>query len=300
MKTAVSVSLGTPLRDFSQIVEIAGQQVLLRRQGTGGSQQLAHRLLSSLDGQVDALGLGGVNRYLIAGSKRFPLRSGQSLARVVRQTPLVDGEFVKQVSAQQVIHLLQRAGIQLHGQTVLITSVLDRWSLAQALDAAGCRLLIGDALFALRLPIVFHSLRLFELVACWTLPLLGQLPIEWLYPVGKRQETILTTRNRWFAAADIVAGDFHFIRRYLPPQLAGKTVITSTLTDDDLHMLRSRGVTNLVTATGPLGNRFPGANAWEAALVAALGLSHQEVTPARLNPYLQETCFQPRLYRLND
>ena len=29
---------------------------------------------------------------------------------------------------------------------------------------------------------------------------------------------------------DIIAGDFHFLKRYMPPELPGKIVITNTVT----------------------------------------------------------------------
>ena len=69
-KHVVSVSLGSSERDHVAEVELFGEAVTIERRGTDGSVKEAIRLISSLDGKVDAFGLGGIDRYIYAGGRR--------------------------------------------------------------------------------------------------------------------------------------------------------------------------------------------------------------------------------------
>ena len=44
-------------------------------------------------------------------------------------------------------------------KAILARKAVDRYSMAEALDRAGCRMVIGDFMFALGLPLPMHSLR---------------------------------------------------------------------------------------------------------------------------------------------
>lgn len=299
MKQVVSVSLGSPRRDFANEIETKVCRLFVRRIGTGGDIKKAAALLKSFDGKVDALGLGGVNFTLRAGHRRYKLWDGVRLAALVKKTPLVDGGGIKDTVERDLIPFIQaQAGWPRQGQTVLIMSALDRYALAAALEKAGCRLVIGDALFALGLPAPFYSLASFRAAACLTLPFLGRLPISWLYPVGERQEAIVPRFKRFYRKADVIAGDFHFLRRHLPGDLSGKNIITSTLTPEDVQELKKRGVMWLATPGPSFQGRSLGSNLLEAASVAIMGkgvAAHPEFYPE----LFKQIGWEPRLERLN-
>lgn len=299
MKHVVSVSLGSPRRDHEAKIEVPGCRLLVRRVGTGGDLDRAAALLKSLDGKVDALGLGGVNLYLRAGPRRYELRDGARLAAMVKKTPLVDGSgFKDTVERELVSYLHGKLGWPRRGQVVLMTSVLDRYGLASTLEQAGCRLIIGDALFALGLPVPFYSLAAFRAAAYATLPLLSRLPIGMLYPLGEKQETQKSRFGRYFKRAEIIAGDFHFLRYHLPPDLGGKDLITSTVTEEDVQELKKRGARWLVTAGPSFQGRSFGSNVLEAVCVALLKDSG-EVRPELYPGLLRRIGWEPRLERLN-
>ena len=136
---------------------------------------------------MDALGLGGINLTLRAGRRRYLLRDGIRLAAQVRSTPLVDGSGIKDTVERDLVSYLQeKLGWPRQGQVVLMVSALDRYGLAEALELAGCRLIIGDALFGLGLPVPFYSLALFRAAAYATLPFLCRLPIGF-YPLVRNR-----------------------------------------------------------------------------------------------------------------
>ena len=60
MKRAVSISLGSSERDKAVEVELLGESVRIERRGTDGDAERATALFTELDGQVDALGVGGM------------------------------------------------------------------------------------------------------------------------------------------------------------------------------------------------------------------------------------------------
>ncbi|OAT87037.1 quinate 5-dehydrogenase [Desulfotomaculum copahuensis] len=299
-KHVVSVSLGSSQRDHRVEMELLGRHLLVERRGADGDPARAASWLRELDGRVDVLALGGVNLYLTAGRRRYPLKDGIRLAAAVRRTPLVDGSGIKASWERQIVPRLQKQlGWPRPGQTVLFSSVLDRWPLAEALAAAGCRLLIGDAAFALGLPLPFTSLRLFALAAAAAAPLFCRLPIGLLYPTGRRQEQIRPRFQSLYRRADILAGDFHFLRRHLPPRLDGKCVLTSTVTAADRRELAARGVRWLVTTAPEMAGRSFGANVLEAVCVALLDMAPAEIDPALYPPLLQKAGLTPGITRLN-
>lgn len=274
MKKVISVSLGSPGRDYQVTLTLPRGEVEVRRVAV--SPREAPVLLRHLDGNVDAIGLGGINLYFFCGPRRYPFRQGQYLARQAGRTPVVDGSCLKEwVEPLVVPYLESRYGWEFGGRRVLFVSALDRFPLARAFAERGAALTIGDAMFALGLPFPFRSLESFTRIARLTLPLFSYWPINWLYPVGAAQEDKRGQRlAAYYGAAEVIAGDFHFIYRYLPERLSGKVVITSTLRLADVKEMRERGIRALVTFFPPVQGIFLASNVWEAILAAILGPRH--------------------------
>lgn len=272
MREAVSVSLGDPRRDYSFLLLVGGEKVLLRRVGTGGEVGEALRLLRELDGKVAALGLGGVNFAYRWGRKLYPLPLGERLRQAVRKTPLGDGSRWKELVEPELAFSLPPGG----GERVFFSSVLDRYPLARALEGRGYRVMAADAWSALGCPLLF-SLSLFGRVAGITLPLLRFWPLGRLYPHRDGAAT-----RRWRSAAGgagfrFFAGDFRLLRPFLPPDLRGVTVLTGGLSRGELELLRRRGIRRLLTSSPCLGGIHPAANALEALACALWGKHPEEL-----------------------
>lgn len=298
MKHVVSVSLGSPRRDFATEIKTPLSPLSIRRIGTGGDLRRAALLLRELDGKVNALGLGGLNLTLRAGERRYKMPQGSKLAGQVQNTPLVDGGGIKDTVERNMVSFIRdKAGWPRRGQVVLIVSALDRYALASSLEQAGCRLIIGDALFALGLPLPFYSLAAFRSAAYTSLPLLRRLPVSFLYPLGEKQDVIKPRFAQYYSRAEIIAGDFHFLRRHLPADLSGKDIITSTVTVADVRELKDRGVRWLATASPSFQGRSLGANVLEA--VCAALLTQGMPSPGQYPGLFARLGWEPRLERLN-
>ncbi|WP_022798845.1 hypothetical protein [Thermus islandicus] len=270
-KRVVSVSLGSSRRDSVAEVEVLGERVVLERRGTDGDFQGALCLIRELDGKVDAIGLGGIDLYLVAGGRRYAIRDARRLKEAAKRTPVVDGSGLKHTLERRAIYELASL-IDWRRTRVLVPSAVDRFGLAEALEGVGARVLYGDFIFALGLPIPLYRLSFLQKLAFVLLPLLTQLPFGLLYPTGKEQERqVRDWRARYYRWADLVAGDWHYLRRYMPEDMRGKTVLTNTTTLEDLEFLKARGVARLITTTPRLGGRSFGTNVMEAMLVALAG-----------------------------
>jgi hypothetical protein len=123
-----------------------------------------------------------------------------------------------------------------------------------------------------------------------------------IYPTGKKQESQDEAKVQKFAGyyqdAEVIAGDFHLIRRFMPSGLKGQTILTNTTTPEDIAFLKEKGVGTLVTTTPVYGGRSFGTNVMEAALVAVLGKPWAEITPDDYLELLERLNFRPRVLNL--
>lgn len=268
----------------------------IERIGTDGDLGRAAQLVRELDGEVDAIGMGGIDLYVRAGNRQYAFRDARRIARAARRTPIVDGSGLKDSLERRVVAFLAHdLRMDLTGRRVLMVSAVDRFGMAESFSERGSDVLFGDLIFALGLPIPIRSLRQLRAVAFWALPVITQLPFKLLYPTGKEQEAVRPRHERYYAWAEVVAGDFHFIRRSLPPRLDGKVIVTNTVTAADVALLKERGAARLVTTTPNLGGRSFGTNVIEATLVALSGRRPEELRTADYLALLDRLGFTPRV-----
>lgn len=300
MKRVVSVSLGSSKRDHRVAVEILGECFEISRLGTDGDFEKALALLRELDGEVDAVGLGGIDVYLVARNKRYPVRDGLRLLRALQRTPACDGSGLKNTLERQVVSYLFRERILRKGQRVLLVSAVDRFGMAEALVENGAEVIFGDLIFALGIPVPIRSLATIAFLAAIILPVLGRLSFKILYPTGQKQEKEKPKYGRYYDWAEVIAGDFHYIRRYLPPAIPGKIILTNTTTKRDEALLKERGARMLITTTPELAGRSFGTNVMEAVFLAILGKKWEEVTREDYLNLINKIGLAPSIRVLNE
>ncbi|MCS6950796.1 MAG: quinate 5-dehydrogenase [bacterium] len=272
MKHVVSVSLGSSKRDKVVEAEILGVPFRIERRGTDGDKARFRQLLTELDGKVDAIGVGGCDLHLWAQGRRYTFRDVQRLVAHVQHTPVVDGSGLKNTLERWAVGRIEQKGIlDWSQQNVLLVSALDRFGMAEALAERAREIVFGDALFALGVPLPVRNIRTLASLARLILPVVVRLPFEWVYPTGAKQERNTPRWERYFRWADVIAGDWHYIRRYAPPQLRGKVVLTNTVRKADVAFLRERGAALLLTTTPVFGEETFATNVLEAVIVALTG-----------------------------
>ena len=303
MKRAVSISLGSSTRDKRVEVDFKGERVIVERIGTDGDVEKAKRLYHELDDQVDAFGVGGIDLYLRLESREYPLRAALKLVEGVR-SPCVDGRGLKHTLERRVFELAQPllegilSGFEgPHFRQAFIPVAIDRLGLAQAAAEVSDRIVLGDLMVALGIPIPVQGLTAFKRLARILLPIVSYFPMSMLFygsSGAERQPKYL----KFWQESELLAGDFLFMRKYVADDLTGKTVITNTTTEANLEFLRERGVRLVITTTPRYEGRTFGTNMMEAALTAYAGKG-RPLTDTELNALIDELELRPTVTQLN-
>lgn len=302
MKHVMSVSIGSSKRDHKVETEILAEKFIIQRVGTDGSIEKAIEIIKENDGRVSAFGMGGIDLYVCIGNKRFTIRDAVPIAKAAKISPIVDGSGLKNTLERRVVnYLAENKIVDFKGKKVLLVCGLDRFGMAEALDKTGCKLTLGDLIFTVGVPIPIGSLKSLNILASILAPIISKLPFNMLYPTGEKQEKKAGSSKyeRFYNEADIIAGDFHFIKRYMPDRLDGKIILTNTVTSDDVEILTQSGAKMLITTTPELNGRSFGTNVMEAVLVSLSDKPYKSLTPADYEELLDKIGLAPRVEVLN-
>ena len=295
----VSVSLGSSKRNKTHTARILGEEFTIERVGTDGDLAAFKKKFEELDGQVDALGVGGADIWVVVGDRKYEFRQIRNLISGVKQTPVVDGSGLKHTLERETINVLTEH-IDWPKQRVLLVSAVDRYGMAQALDKVCPNVVYGDLLFGIGLPIPLRSYRAVKVVANLALPVVTKLPFKWFYPTGEKQEQRTPKHRKWFDWATVVCGDWHYIRRYAPDDLKGKTIITQTLRKADLDWLKSTGAKEAITTTPIMGGETFATNVMEGVIITLAQKRPDQMTEQDYLDVLKRLGWVPNVIKLVD
>jgi hypothetical protein len=296
MKRAVSVSLGSSQRDKRVTVKFKDQEILVERIGTDGDIERARRMYLELDGVVEAFGVGGVDLYLRLEGREYPLRAALKLVEGVKTTPLCDGRGLKHTLERRVFELARTKLGDVHFQQAFVPVAVDRLGLAEASAEVSNQIVLGDLMVALGLPIPVYGIPAFKRLARVMLPIVSYFPMSMIF-YGSGGAEHKPKYTKYFQGSDLIAGDFLFMRKYMPEHMDGKTVVTNTTTADNIELLRARGVKTVITTTPRYEGRSFGTNMLEAALTAYAGLGRR-LTDMELNALIDDLELKPAVLRL--
>ena len=304
-KHVVSVSLGSSIRDYKHEYTLADETIIVERIGTDGDMKKYKELIESLDGKVDAFGVGGADMYLRREDKRYKIRDvWKKLIKNVKETPIVDGGGIKSTLEGDIMqHIEKKLPEEAEeDRSSLIMCAVDRWHQAESVwEFAGKNkklVTFGDLLWGFKLGIPLHRMRTVKIVARILLPPVSRLPFSCLYPTGEKQEVHSPSFTKHFIKAKWIVGDFLFIKRNMPLDgMKGKIIVTNTTTAEDVKQLKEIGVKYIITSTPRVGGRSFGTNALEAAIVAISG-KKRELTRAEYQEFLKKLKIEPVIEKL--
>jgi hypothetical protein len=301
VKRVVSVSLGSSKRNKSHELDILGTPFKIERIGTDGDLDRFAKMFADLDGEVDALGVGGADIYVVVGKKRYAFKQIQKLIRGAVKTPVVDGSGLKHTLERETVLRLQREGtVDFAKEKVLLVSAVDRFGMAQALIEVGASTVYGDLLFGLGLPFPVRSYATVKFIGAISLPIITRLPFKWFYPTGEKQESRTPKFPKVFQEATFICGDWHYIRRYAPDDLSGKTILTQTVRKADLEWLATTGASRVITTTPVMGGETFATNVMEGVVVTLKGKRPEDMTEADYLSTLGELDWKPNVIGLKD
>jgi hypothetical protein len=280
MKSVVSVSIGSSARDHHVQLKLKGQEFYIWRQSTDGNMKKAVELIRQYDrdSETSAIGLGGIGLRVDAADRVYYYRDGRRFGEAAQKTPIVCGAGLKGIVEGDVPrYMADDRGLAVRGKKVGVVSAFDRWGLSMGFERLGCDMTYGDLTFGLGIPRLVRThedlVRMVHLVG----PAAMQLPFKLLYPTTSDHKTKAKMPSpiirQFYEENDIIAGDYKFIKQYMPADMSGKWVVTNTTTMEDVEIMRKAGVEILVTTTPRLDGRTFGTNVIEATLLALDGAS---------------------------
>lgn len=296
MKRAVSISLGSSKRDKSVTVNLNGVEILVERIGTDGDLDKARQMYLDLDGKVDAFGVGGVDLYLRLDEREYPLHAALKLVSGVKQTPLCDGRGLKHTLERRVFGLAKPQLGDVRFKQAFIPVAADRLGLAEAVSEVSERSVFGDLMVALGVPLPIYGIRNFKRVARVMLPIVSHFPMSMIF-YGSDGAEHKPKYVKYFEGSDLIAGDFLFMRKYMPKNLTGKTIVTNTTTEDNIALLKERGAKTVITTTPRFDGRSFGTNMNEAMLTAYAGKGRR-LSDAELNELIDTLGIKPTVLQL--
>lgn len=301
MKKVVSVSLGSSSRDHRVEKVFLDEKFVIERLGTDGDLNKTRLLFEELDGKVDAIGMGGISLYVTAGEKKYYFRQAKKLIKNVKQTPVVDGGGIKDILERRgVEYINELLDGKINQKKVLVVCAVDRFGMAQAFADFNSSIVFGDLIYAVGLPIPIRTIKGLKRALKIMAPVMVNLPFKMLYPVGKAQDKDPSNRKSpYFQEADIIGGDFHYIKKYRPADLKDKIILTNTVTKKDMQDLKKCGVSKLITTSPQLAGRSFGSNVIEAVLAAYLQKGLQKITTAEYEKGIDELGLKPALTDFN-
>ncbi|MBV6503476.1 MAG: hypothetical protein AKCLJLPJ_01548 [Fimbriimonadales bacterium] len=301
MKRVVSVSLGSSKRNKASTATILGEEFSIERIGVDGDLNAFASKFSELDGQVAALGIGGADLYLWLDDRKYTFRQIKKLVAGAKRTPVVDGSGLKHTLERKLIYSLAESGeVDFAHSSAFLTMAVDRFGMARALCDVCPRVVFGDVMFGLGLPIRLRSYRAVRFVGSIVLPIVTLLPFKWFYPTGEKQEQRKPKYEWAFREADVICGDWHYIRRHCPDRLDGKTIVTNTLRKADIEFLRTAGAAKAITSTPQIEGESFGTNVMEGVTVALLEKRPEQLTARDYEDALDRIGWKPNVIHLSD
>ena len=281
MNKIVSISLGSPNYDYEFVDKLLGKRYHIRRIGTGGDVRLARKLVREHDGQVDAIGLAGMSVVFHVADKIYRHKETLKVAHAARYTPVVGGRGLKRILDRWAIRDLaaREPGI-FRRKNVFFLSGVANWDIYSVMREFTENVSFGDAILHFGVPKVMHSERSFRRYARVSMPMLTRRPYVTFFPRGKTGEDLQhLLLSDPFQKADVIVGDLSLVLHFSPRDLRGKTVVTDTIDEERLTLLRERGVDIVCTTTPEV---FPGhradLNVIQAVFIAHLGKPPDEIT----------------------
>jgi hypothetical protein len=175
---------------------------------------------------------------------------------------------------------------------------IDRQGLAEAVAQVCDEVIFGDLMVGLGVPIAVRSVKLYRRLARVMLPFVSHFPLSMIF-YGSNGYEPEPKYERYWREADLVAGDFLFMLKYMPQDMSGKTVVTNTTTPENITLLRKRGVKMVITTTPRYEGRSFGTNMMESMLTAYAGKA-RPLTEAELNALIDELGLRPTVQVLNE
>ena len=293
MKNVMGISLGSSSQDFDFETSFLGQTMRVRRQGTDGSLPKAIKLLKQSERQADAIGLGLVLESAGVGGRVLSDAEKHRLA--ASRVPLTTGERLGEIFLEWALRRTQAGlGHYFDNAKVLFFSGLAQHKLAMAMAEFSQNLQFADPLRQLGLPKLLGSIEALDLYASGAHHVFDWLPPR-VVPLPLLQQWSDHVLRRAMQQATVLVAPVHEFDGFGLEELAGKTLVTSTVNDERLASFKDRGVHLVVDGSPVLAGHVLGPALLDAMIIAATAKRADQILEDDYLEIIAELQLEPRL-----
>ncbi len=297
MKTVVSISLGSDELDYDFQTSLLNQKFRVLRIGTNKDLEKAEALVKEWQDKADVIGLGKVREHYSVGTRNFVQKTTRQLENLVKKISVTTGSMLRGILHEWAIRHTQIAQNNFFNNSrVIFFNGVANYKAANVLSEFTNNISFADPVIQLGVPKLLTSLRGLELYAAGTHPLNKWSPPHVLSPsVAPVKEWNRFIVKKASQKADVIAASYEDIEHFSLEELAGKTLLTSTVSDARLETLREKGVNMVVDICPQLFDVNVGVNVIEAMILAALNKQQGELTHDDYLEILETLEAEPRI-----
>jgi predicted amino acid dehydrogenase len=247
----VHVSLTGSDRDYDEHVTFLEHEFRIVRMGTNGDVAAAEALVHKWAEDAAAIAVTGIREARAAGLYDGELEAIERVKSATTAVPVTDGQVLLDVLQEWAIRHVQTEmpGFFNNARTVVLGG-LNHARTTRILREFTANLEFADPLLRLDLPAKLDSIPVLGLAANMGLWPIRRLPGQVKSLIKSPGHRVSNAMARKAArSCDVVVATYDELTGFGLEDLAGKTVVTSAISDDRLAELASRGVDMVLDAT---------------------------------------------------
>ncbi|HXX84216.1 MAG TPA: dehydrogenase [Casimicrobiaceae bacterium] len=274
MKTAIGISLGATAQNFAFSIDFLGQKFKVRRVGANGSTAKALKLLAHWEKRADAIGLGVVKDRYTVGSRGYVEEASTAMKIAITRVPVTTGGRLSDILQEWALrHVQIKLGNFFNNAKVLFFSGRTNFKLALAMSEYTQNLEFADLLLQLGVPKMLTSLDALELYTAGAHYVRDWTP-ERLIPEG----LIAAPLRKWIKFmlrqalrdATVIVAPVHELDVFGAEELRGKTIVTSTVSEQRIAQFKRKGVATVIDGAPMLSGHVLDPSLLDAMIVAAM------------------------------
>ena len=295
-KTVVNVTLQGDEWDYDERVSLGGQRFRLVRVGTSGDVEAAQALVARWSEEADAIAISGIREARAAGHFTGEIEDLQRIKDATTRVPVCDGTLLTDVFQEWAIRRVESEmpGYFANARVVVVGGTTRERTIAVLREFTD-NIAFDDPGHDVNLP---GRLKTNPVTA--TAAGIGEF--AWRHVPGFIKDHAagpfgwVSDKVAHFAAedADVIIGSFSELMRFGLPPLAGKAVITSTVSEERLAVLADLGV-DLVVDLTPQPFGFVVVPAMFEAMVAATLPPGEDLQSDHLAQFIQAAALASQL-----
>ncbi len=271
MRTAVGISLGSGEHNFEFETDFLDERLKVWRLGTDASTTKTVKLLKAWERHADAIGIAVVKDQYALPSRRDIDKDVTQLTDVVTRVPVTTGTRLADILQEWAVrHVQNTLGSYFTNANVLFFSGMSNLKLAQTVSEYTQNVSFADPLLQLGIPKLLTSMDALRLYSAG-----AHRVLDWVLP-GVMSSDPVKEWNRFLLrkaihGAAVVVAPVHDLDDFDREDLAGKTIVTSTVSDERLARLADKGVAMVVDGSPFLFDHVIAPSLLDAMIIAATG-----------------------------